>query len=64
MVRLFARVVDSDDKKRARQNLISHFLGQIAYKDVRRNGVKLPKRQKPHGYRDPDYPFKFVPAKF
>ena len=21
----------------------------------------LPKRQKPHGYREPDYPFKFIP---
>jgi len=24
----------------------------------------LPKRQKAHGYREVDYPFKFVPEKF
>jgi len=26
--------------------------------------VKLPKRQKPHGYREPDYPYKYVPEKY
>jgi len=26
--------------------------------------VKLPKRQKAGKYREPDYPYKFVPAKF
>jgi hypothetical protein len=26
--------------------------------------VKLPKRQKPQGYREPDYPYKRVPEKF
>jgi hypothetical protein len=24
----------------------------------------LPQRQKAHGYREPDYPYKFVPEKF
>jgi polyphosphate kinase 2 (PPK2 family) len=54
-------VVHSDDKKRARVNLITHLLAKIPYEKVRRDGVKLPKRQKPHGYREPDYPFKLVP---
>jgi polyphosphate kinase 2 len=57
-------VVKSDDKKRARLNLITHLLGHIQYKKVRRDKVKLPKRQKAHGYREPDYPFKFIPEKF
>jgi polyphosphate kinase 2 len=57
-------VVKSDDKRRARLNLISHLLGKIPYKKVRRDDVKLPKRQKPHGYREPDYPFKIIPEKF
>jgi polyphosphate kinase 2 len=57
-------VVNSDDKKRARLNLITHFLGSIPYKKVARDKVKLPKRQKPHGYREPDYPYKYVPEKF
>lgn len=54
-------VVRSDDKRRARLNLIRHFLGQISYGDAPREKIKLPKRQKAHGYRDPEYPFKFVP---
>jgi polyphosphate kinase 2 (PPK2 family) len=53
-------VVPSDDKKRARLNLITHLLSKIPYKRVPREKVKLPKRQKPHGYRNPDYPFKYV----
>jgi polyphosphate kinase len=54
-------VVHSDDKKRARLNLITHLLNQIPYKDVPREKVKLPKRQDPHGYREPDYPYRLVP---
>ena len=57
-------VVPSDDKKRARLNLITHLLSKIPYKKVPREKVKLPKRQKPHGYREPDYPYKYVPQKF
>ena len=54
-------VVRSDDKKRARLNAISHLLRQIPYEDLPREKVKLPKRQKAHGYREPDHPYKFVP---
>jgi polyphosphate kinase 2 len=57
-------VVHSDDKKRARLNLITHLLGKIPYKKVKRDNVKLPDRGKAHGYRDPDYPYKLVPTKF
>src|SRR5271163_3612003 len=52
-------VVRSDDKKRARLNIISHLLSQIPYKDAPREAVSLPKRQKPGDYREPNYPFKF-----
>ena len=54
-------VVPSDDKKRARLNIISHLLSQIPYKDAPREKVKLPKRQKPGDYRESKHPFKFVP---
>ena len=54
-------VVRSDDKKRARLNLIRHLLGRIPYKAAPRQKVKLPKRQKPGKYRETDYPFKFIP---
>ena len=57
-------VVNSNDKKRARLNLITHLLGHIEYKKVKREEVELPKRQKPHGYKEPDYPYKLVPEKF
>lgn len=57
-------VVRSDDKKRARLNVISHLISKVAYKSVPREKVVLPKRQKPHGYREPDYPFEFIPEKF
>jgi polyphosphate kinase 2 len=54
----------SDDKRRARLNIITHLLDKIPYKDVPREKVKLPKRQKRGGYKDSDYPFKVVPEAF
>jgi polyphosphate kinase 2 (PPK2 family) len=53
-------VVRSDDKERARLNMITHFLKQIPYKDRPREKVKLPKRQKAGNYKDIKYPFKYV----
>ena len=57
-------VVKSDDKKKARLNLITHLLSKVPYKKVKRDKVKLPKRDKRRGYREPDYPYKYVPEKF
>jgi polyphosphate kinase 2 len=57
-------VVRSDDKKRARLNMITHLLSSIPYEEPPREKVKLPKRQKPHGYKDPHYPFKYVEERF
>jgi polyphosphate kinase 2 len=57
-------VARSDDKKRARLNIITHLLNHIPYKDAPREKVKLPKRQKAAGYREPDYQYKYVPEKF
>jgi polyphosphate kinase 2 len=57
-------VVKSNDKKRARLNLITHLLEQIPYERAPREKVKLPKRQKQGDYKDPKYPFKYVPEKF
>lgn len=54
-------VVRSDDKKLARLNLITHLLKQIPYQDLPHDKVKLPKRKGPHGYKEPDYPYKLVP---
>ena len=57
-------VARTDDKKRARLNIITHLLEQIPYKEAPREKVKLPKRQKPGGYREPDYPYKFIKERF
>jgi polyphosphate kinase 2 len=54
-------VVHSDDKRRERLNLISHLLKHISYQELPREKVKLPERQKAHGYKEPDYPYKFIP---
>jgi polyphosphate kinase len=54
-------VVRSDDKRRARLNVISHLLAHIPYKETPREKVKLPKRQEKGRYKDPDYQFKLVP---
>lgn len=46
-------IVNADDKRRARLNCISHLLSLIPYKELPREKVKLPDRQKPHGYEEP-----------
>ena len=56
-------VANSNDKRRARLNIISDLLSRIPYEDVKREKVKLPKRQKPGDYREPDYPYKYVAEK-
>ncbi len=45
-------VVDSNDKKRARLNIISHILSQIPYKPVEGEKIKLPKRSDKRAYDD------------
>ena len=57
-------VANSNDKKRARLNIISDLLSRIPYKNVPREKVILPKRQKSGGYREPDYPLRRIPEKF
>jgi polyphosphate kinase len=57
-------VARTDDKRRGRLNIISHLLDTIAYKKAPREKVKLPKRGKAHGYREPDYPYKFVKQRY
>ena len=47
-------VANSNDKKRARLNIITHLLSKIPYKQAPREKVKLPKRQKAGGYKDPN----------
>ena len=55
-------VVMSDDKRRARLNCIAHLLSLIPYKDVPRANIKLPKRQRSKGYKEPARRNNHVPS--
>ena len=57
-------VAVSDDKQRARLNIISHLLSQIPYEEVPRDEPVLPERQEPGQYVDPHYPYGYVPERF
>ena len=57
-------VANADDKKRVRLNIITHLLSYIPYQELPRDKVKLPPRQKPQGYKEKGYPYKYVPEKF
>ena len=57
-------IADADDKKRARLNIITHLLGQVPYKPLAHRDIKLPKRQPPRGYVQPDLPLRHIPAPF
>ena len=43
-------VVESQDKRRARINMISHLLSTLPYHDVQHAKIKLPQRPPPQGY--------------
>ncbi len=55
-------VVNADDKKRARLNMISHLLTQIPYEEIPLEKIELPPRPKSKGYvRPPIEERTFVP---
>ena len=55
-------VVESDDKRRARINMIAHLLSSIPYHDVHQQPVHLPRRPESRGYvRPPISSQHFVP---
>ena len=53
-------IVDSDDKKRARLNIIHHVLKTVPYERLPVEKVELPKRQKPGDYVELNYPFRKI----
>jgi polyphosphate kinase len=57
-------VAGSNDKKRARLNIISHLLEQIPYESPPRKAVVLPAREKRNGYREPDHSHRYIPSKY
>jgi len=54
-------VARSDDKRRARLNIIEHLLSRIPYTEIKREKVKLPKRHVATGSERETYSFKFIP---
>ncbi|MDQ0504590.1 polyphosphate kinase 2 [Xanthobacter agilis] len=57
-------VVHSDHKKRTRLNIIAHLISKIPYKEIPHEKVKLPKRDKPHGYVESEHPCRTVPERY
>jgi polyphosphate kinase len=57
-------IAHTDDKKRGRLNIISHLLSQVPYKPLAPRDIKLPKRQRPGGYVEPDLPLRHIPEPF
>ena len=57
-------VVQNDDKKRGRLNIISHLLDHVPYEPVPRPTSTSPTLRTPHGYTEPDLRVHLVPEKF
>ena len=57
-------IAHTDDKKRGRLNIISHLLSQIPYEPLAPHAVKLPKRQRPGRYAEPDLTVRYIPTPF
>ena len=57
-------VVHSDNKRKARLNILTHILSKIPYEEPKREKVELPKRQHRGDYKDPNYPFRVIPEVF
>ena len=57
--------VDADDKRRARLNVIAHLLSLVPYKDVKRDKITLPARQKEGHYeRTPITDLTWIPRAY
>lgn len=54
-------VARSDDKRRARLNVISHLLSNIPYEALPKKKIELPERQRADGYNEPELQQRLVP---
>ena len=57
-------IVDNDDKKRGRLNIITHLLGQIPYEPPGPMDVKMPKPPSHDGYVEPESSRPNIPTPF
>jgi polyphosphate kinase len=56
--------VQTDDKERARLNCLAHLLSVVPWKKIPMEKVILPKRQKPKGYKAPDWNYRWIPERY
>ena len=57
-------IVDNDDKKRGRLNIITHLLSQIPYEPLAAPDVKMPKPPSHGGYVEPESSQSNIPTPF
>ena len=57
-------VINSDDKKRARLNVITHLLGQVPFERVHKDPVVLPERRMPRDDRAHLTAVRHIPTPF
>ena len=57
-------VVDNNDKKRGRLNIISHLLSQIPYQPPAAAEVKMPRKPSARGYSEPEMSVRRIPTPF
>jgi polyphosphate kinase len=57
-------VVDNNDKKRGRLNIIAHLLSRIPYEPLPPASVKMPRKPSPRGYAEPDTSPQHIPTPY
>ncbi len=57
-------VVDSNDKRRARLNVIAHLLDQVPYEPLEHRDIELPDKQEPGDYQEPSTSLHHVPSRY
>ena len=57
-------IADTSDKRRGRLNIITHLLDQVPYRPLTMSEIKLPQRQPPGGYVEPNLPLRWIPQPF
>jgi polyphosphate kinase 2 len=57
-------VAPSDRKKNVRLNIISDILNKVPYKELPREKITLPKRQKAGDYVQPERPVRVIPQRY
>jgi polyphosphate kinase 2 len=57
-------VARTDDKRKARLNIITHLLSQVPYEKPSREKIVLPERQERGDYQKPTYPVTYIDERY